>query len=65
MTAKNAFERHELDALLGDHVGDCDVDGIIADATAVDSDGNRAWIAFGDELNGIIERHDISGDSGE
>lgn len=54
------FQRHELDALLGEHAGDFDVEGIIADATEVDGDGNRRWTAFGDDLCAILEAHDTT-----
>lgn len=52
------FQQYELDALLGEFKGDFDVDGIIADATEVRADGNRYWVAKGDELSAIIERHE-------
>jgi len=48
------FQQYELDALLGDSADDFDVDAIIADATRACHDGNRYWVAEGDELNAII-----------
>lgn len=55
---ENIFQRHELDALLGEYAGDYDVDGIIADATTVDDDGDRVWTKSGDDLYAILDRHD-------
>lgn len=37
-------QRHEIEAYLGDHVGDYDVDGIIRHCSTVGPDGNRYWL---------------------
>ena len=55
----NLFQMSELDALLGDYKQDFDVEGIIADATEIDEDGDRVWTDISDEeMNAILERHD-------
>lgn len=54
---ENLFQMYELEALLGDFIGDFDVDGIIADATEV-RDGKRYWTVFGDELNVVLAKHE-------
>ena len=65
MTTNALFQRHELDALLGDFAGDYDVEGIIGGATKTDESGNRVWTVFGDELSAIIESHDTSDGTAE
>ena len=57
---QNLFQQYELDALLGDYADDYDVDAIVEEATEVDADGDRVWTAFGNELDDIIERHDLT-----
>lgn len=57
---ENLFQQYELDALLGDYADDFDIDGIIEDATEVDSDGDRIWTAFGEDLYAILEAHDLT-----
>lgn len=52
------FQMAELEALLGDFIQDFDVDGIIADATEIDADGDRVWTVSDDELNAILDRYD-------
>lgn len=52
------FEMYELEALLGESIGDFDVEGILEDATLLTADGNRYWTAFDDELGAIIESWD-------
>lgn len=57
---KSLFEQYELDAFLGDHAGDYDVDAIVEEATYVDySDGNRYW-AEGIDLADVCARHDLT-----
>lgn len=48
------FQQYELDALLGEHAGDFDVEGIVADATEVGPDGNRYWAVGEDEMNDVL-----------
>ena len=50
------FDRHELEALLGEFVDDYDVDGIIEVATALCDDGNRYWKVYGEELNEVVKQ---------
>lgn len=62
MSNGNVFQPYELDAFLGDHIGDYDIDGIIAEATELDyEDGNRYWKEEID-LNEICERHEFRAD---
>lgn len=57
---ENLFQQYELDALLGDHADDFDIDGILEDATEIDEDGDRIWTAFGDDLYAILESNDLT-----
>ena len=58
---ENMFQMHELEAFLGDHVEDFDIEAIIGEATEIDcSDGNRYW-KEGIDLNAICQKHDVSG----
>lgn len=57
---KNLFQMYELEAYLGDFVDDYDIDGIIEDATEIDSDGDRIWTAFGEDFHAIVEAHDLN-----
>lgn len=53
------YQRHELLAYLGEPSA-YDVDAIEAEATAYDySTGRRYWIAFGEDLAAIAERHEL------
>lgn len=53
------YQRYELLAFLGDPSA-YDVDAIEAEATAYDySTGRTYWIAFGDDLAAIAERHEL------
>ena len=54
------FDQNELEALLGDFIGDYDVDAIIADTTKVASDGTRYWTVDSKELSETVEYYDIS-----
>ena len=56
----NIFQMYELEAYLGDFVGDFDVDAIVAEVTEVDyRTGNRCWKQLEpDELVGIVRRHE-------
>lgn len=57
---KKLFQKHELDAFLGDYKGDFDVEAIIGEATEVDyRTGNRYW-REGIDLGAICEAHDRS-----
>ena len=54
------FQEYELDALLGDHKEDFDVDGIIDYATKPCSDGNRYWVVDEDELAENLPYYDMT-----
>lgn len=57
---RRLFEMHELEAFLGDFVGDFDVEAIVDEATVVDyRTGNRYW-RDGIDLNEICARHDTT-----
>lgn len=54
------YQRHELEAYLGEP-DDYDADAIEAEATAYDPvTGRRIWVAIGDDLAAIAERHQIA-----
>lgn len=52
------YQRCELLAYLGEPE-DYDVDAIEAEATRFTADGARVWVAFGEELAAIAERHEL------
>lgn len=52
------YQRYELLAYLGEP-DDYDVDAIEAEATAYTADGARVWVAFGEDLAAIAERHEL------
>lgn len=52
------YERHELEAFLGD-VTAFDVEAIEQEATATDQHGSRYWTAGPEELAAIAERHQL------
>lgn len=56
--AAPTYQRAELLAYLGDPVA-YDVEAIEAEATAFTADGARVWVAFGEDLAAIAERHEI------
>lgn len=56
---KDLFQMYDLECLLGDFKDDFDIEGIIADATEIDEDGDRVWTDISDEeMNAILERHE-------
>lgn len=66
-TEYEIYERHALEALLGDSAGDYDVDAIEGEATEVLPDGTRVWDGryfdevdpFTPELRELLERHEV------
>lgn len=52
------YQRYELEAYLGDPNA-YDVDAIEAEATRFTANGARVWVAFGDDLAAIAERHEL------
>lgn len=53
------YQRHELEAYLGEPDA-YDVEAIEAEATAYDpKSGARVWVAFGEDLAAICERHEL------
>ena len=52
------YQRYELLAYLGEPDA-YDVDAIEAEATRFTADGARVWVAFGDDLADIAERHEL------
>lgn len=52
------YQRCELEAFLGEP-DDYDIDAIEAEATRFTADGARVWVAFGDDLAAIAERHEL------
>lgn len=52
------YQRYELLAYLGEP-DDYDVEAIEAEATRFTADGARVWVAFGDDLAAIAERHEL------
>lgn len=52
---RQPYQRYELEAYLGDHIGAYDVEAIEAEATEA-----GYWTASGEDLARICERHDIS-----
>lgn len=59
MSDKAIFQQYELDAYLGDFVGDFDVKAILEESTEIGPDGNRYW-KNGIDLAEICARHDLS-----
>lgn len=66
-TEHEVYERHALEALLGDSAGDYDVDAIEGEVTEVLPDGTVVWDdRYFDEvdpltpkLRAMLERHEI------
>lgn len=52
------FNRFDLEAYLGGFVNEFDMDGIIEEATVMYGI-HRYWSAKGDELDGIIQSHEL------
>ena len=56
--SKNLFQEHELEAYLGEHIGDFDVEAIVDEATEIDyKTGNRYW-KDGIDLAEICAKHE-------
>lgn len=56
------YQRVELEAYLGDYVGDFDVDMIELFATAVDSNGVRWWVVDDSQLAQVVLDFEIEAD---
>lgn len=57
------YQDYELEAFLGEHIEDFDVEAIIDEATYVDySDGNRYW-KDGIDLAEICAKHDLGSEA--
>lgn len=56
----NIFQMYELEAYLGDFVGDFDVDAIVAEVTEVDyRTGNLYWREMDlEEFDNIVRSHE-------
>lgn len=61
MDTLQPYQRHELEAYLGDYEGEYDLDMIELYATECDDRGRRYWIVDEEELSEIVEACEVVG----